>query len=65
MEHKRWIRLMESDSLQLTDEEIAQGWHFCGDWDWLLVGPSMPMEWDRCTCHGDKKGLYADPQAGQ
>ncbi len=50
MEEERWLKLMESDSLKLTDDEIRDGWHFCGDWDGLLVGPTMPMEQDCCTC---------------
>lgn len=41
----------------LTDEEEEQGWHWCTDWDELLVGPEMP-EWgcniDECCC-GHKK----------
>jgi hypothetical protein len=33
----------------LTPEEIALGWHFCRDWDGLLVGPGTP-ELDSCHC---------------
>lgn len=33
----------------VTEEEFAQGWHFCPDWDWLLVGPGMPEE-EGCCC---------------
>lgn len=34
---------------ELTPEEIANGWHFCGEFDSLLVGPGMP-ELGYCTC---------------
>ena len=33
-----------------TEEEFAEGYHFCGDWDGLFIGPDSP-EWDCCTCH--------------
>ena len=49
MKDERWWALMEDDSLPLTDEEILQGWHFCPDWDGLLIGPGMG-EWDGCMC---------------
>lgn len=54
MPRERWIRLMESNDLSLTVNEIADGWHFCGDWDGLLVGPGMPMEQECCTCLTEK-----------
>lgn len=33
----------------LTDEQIDSGWHFCPEFDFMLVGPDMP-EWDLCNC---------------
>jgi hypothetical protein len=45
----RWSDLMNDDGLPLTSEEIAEGWHFCYDWDGLLVGPGM-KEMECCTC---------------
>lgn len=40
--------------LKLTQEEMAQGWHFCFDWDGLIVGPLKDSEWgddpERCLC---------------
>lgn len=41
----------------LTEKELAEGWHFCPDWDYLLVGPGMP-EQDGCACE-----LYKNPSA--
>lgn len=49
MSHARWEAVMNDPSVYLTDEERADGWHFCCDWDGLLVGPGT-MEWDCCTC---------------
>lgn len=49
----RWAELMNDDNAQFTSEELAEGWHFCWDWDRLLVGPGM-MEMDCCTCNGHK-----------
>jgi len=37
------------EQLRLTDTEIAEGWHWCPDWDYLLVGPGC-AEKDCCTC---------------
>jgi hypothetical protein len=35
---------------KLTLEEIKEGWHWCPDWDFLLVGPGMEAEQDCCGC---------------
>lgn len=47
---------MEDQSLELTRKGFEAGWHFCLDWDGLLVGPSMD-EWDYCTRHFLRKEL--------
>ncbi|AEC53233.1 hypothetical protein SCRM01_287 [Synechococcus phage S-CRM01] len=36
----------------LTQEEIDKGYHFCPDWDFLLVGPEF-IEAQGCTCMWD------------
>lgn len=38
----------------LTEEEIEAGWHFCLDWDGMLVGPGMP-EVEGCICNRRKE----------
>jgi hypothetical protein len=40
-------------SLSLTYDEIEQGWHWCADWDFLLVGPDMESEQAACNCFCD------------
>lgn len=50
MRIKRWAALQDNKGLELTDKEVERGWHFCPDWDDLLVGPSMPMELSVCRC---------------
>mgnify|MGYP003404673768 CR=1 FL=1 len=48
MKHKRWKFLMDNfDTEQLTTEEDAQGWHWCPEYDWLLIGPTM-KQWPCC-----------------
>jgi len=37
----------------------AQGWHFCADWDELLIGPGMP-EMETCLCQLPGGQLYKD-----
>lgn len=45
----RYALLMRDDNEQLTAREIAAGWHFCHEFDGLLVGPGM-MEMTVCDC---------------
>ena len=49
MTQNRFIELMKNDELDLTEEEIGHGVHFCAEWDGLLIGPMNP-EFDCCTC---------------
>lgn len=51
MSDERWIELMNDPTAKskLTKEEMDEGWHFCFDWDGLLVGPDM-SELEACTC---------------
>jgi hypothetical protein len=49
MTEDRYQALMRDDSLRLEPEEIREGWHFCLDWDGLLIGPGMP-ELECCVC---------------
>ena len=48
METSRYEELNEM-GIGLTKEEVAKGWHFCCDWDFLLVGPGM-QEALACQC---------------
>lgn len=51
MNRERWQSLMESDAPLLTKKECAEGWHFCVEWDGLLVGPGMKeSEFCRQSC---------------
>lgn len=54
MDDARWHALMANDEMQLTESELSDGWHFCVDWDGLLIGPGMG-EMHICTCgrHSD------------
>lgn len=41
---------MEPDSeVYLTQREIEDGWHFCPEWDMLLIGPGC-RELEVCVC---------------
>ena len=51
MTNSRWRGLMGDDEKALTEEEILQGWHFCPEWDSLLIGPGMG-EFDHYREHG-------------
>ena len=41
MTENRWRILMADDLVALAEEEIKDGWHFCCEWDGLLIGPGM------------------------
>lgn len=53
MSDERYFALCESDTKELTEEEIAAGWHFCWDFDGALIHPDWE-EAESCHCH-DKK----------
>lgn len=51
MTDERWRNLMNDDDAPLTPAEIADGWHFCPEFDGLLIGPDMPQELSICQCN--------------
>ena len=48
MNNHRYGEVFDDDA-PLTPEEINQGWHFCCEYDGLLVGPGMG-ELECCEC---------------
>lgn len=53
----RYEALSRNDELKLTPEEIAEGWHFCDEFDGLLVGPQMG-ELAACLCWPKEHPVY-------
>lgn len=49
MTPERWLELERDQSSHVEHGEIAEGWHFCPEWDGLLIGPGMG-EFDHCLC---------------
>jgi len=50
MSSERWEALMRfEDGVDLSMEERSLGWHFCTEWDGLLIGPGMD-ECKYCLC---------------
>ena len=45
----RYRLLSTSDTDDLTPEETAQGWHFCPDWDYMLIH-NLDPEIEGCCC---------------
>jgi len=43
------VTVLPKDLPKLTEEEKALGWHYCAEWDELLVGPGMG-ELECCRC---------------
>jgi hypothetical protein len=52
MSDDRYQELMETDGT-LSAEEIADGWHWCEEFDGMLVGPGM---WGVAECECNAKG---------
>lgn len=61
MTGKRFDELMKNCSLSLTPEEMAEGWHFCHEFDGALVkgdsrdefcGDSCLHAWDLAAVNG-------------
>lgn len=49
MTDERYEQLMERDGT-LSAEEMAEGWHWCWEFDGLLVGPGMELCLEVCRC---------------
>lgn len=54
MTQARWDFLMQHmderpTPQKLTESELAAGWHFCNDWDGLLIN-AKDIEFDHCQC---------------
>lgn len=50
MSEERYKELMSSFDGELTDKEIDDGWHFCNDWDGLLIHTTHD-EMQGCHCY--------------
>jgi hypothetical protein len=50
MNADRWLELETNPDAKLTKEEVAEGWHFCPDWDFMLIHQHQP-EYDACLCN--------------
>lgn len=48
MDYSTWKQYNKAGQI-LPDHLIRLGWHYCSDWDGLLIGPGMP-EMACCTC---------------
>jgi hypothetical protein len=53
MTKERWLELMqpyaENDGINLTAEEVEAGWHWCDEWDGLLIHVD-DVEFEACRC---------------
>jgi hypothetical protein len=57
---ERFKELEQDCSLKLTNEEINEGWHFCFDWDGMLIHKSYP-EFEVCTCFSSPQPTVPSP----
>ncbi len=62
MTDERWKQLSDSDNWDLDPSEIAEGWHWCYEFNGLLVGPCM-SELNFCACWPENHPVYATAPA--
>jgi hypothetical protein len=48
---------MHAEEAELTAAELAEGWHWCWEFDGLLVGPEMG-ELNHCHCLPEDHPVY-------
>ena len=58
MTAERYNALMGDERLCLDWQEISEGWHFCHEFDGLLVGPGMESELSVCRCLPAEHKVY-------
>jgi hypothetical protein len=51
MTPERFKYLDKNIDAKLTKEEMLLGWHFCDEFDGLLIGPDSTEFRDCCTCY--------------
>lgn len=49
MNRRRYNYLQMHPEDALTPTEVSEGWHFCPEWDFMLINKSWP-EYEACTC---------------
>ena len=49
MTPKRRCQLERDQTLRLTDDEVEAGYHFCIEWDGMLIH-TTDKEFECCTC---------------
>jgi hypothetical protein len=57
MTKERYNSLMWQNKSELTDSEIQEGWHWCNEFDGLLVGPGS-FELNCCRCLDENHKVY-------
>lgn len=50
MTKERYRELDGDYELALTPEEVKAGWHFCPDWDYMLIH-NLDIEIEGCCCN--------------
>lgn len=49
MTPERYHELLINPQMKLIPSEIDAGWHFCYDWDGMLIHKTWP-EYEMCNC---------------
>jgi hypothetical protein len=57
MTKARWNELTGFNGPELTESEVQEGWHWCNEFDGLLVGPGS-HELYYCSCWPKDHPVY-------
>jgi len=50
MTKERYKELRFDENVTLTNKEIREGWHFCLEWDGMLINKYTSPEGKCCKC---------------
>ena len=61
---ERWNELTFGDADKLTPEELTEGWHWCLEFDGLLLHPLSPeMAFCKCFAHEHRSPTDGDSES--
>ena len=58
MSPERWLKLDKDPRAVLARYDLLDGWHWCAEWDCLLVGPGM-SEILLCKCDLGRDDVFS------
>jgi hypothetical protein len=60
MTNTRYREICLNKNAVLTKEELAEGWHFCPDWDYMLLDGNPYSECQTCPIDCASKDIWRE-----